>query len=138
MRRLVVVGNVDSPGQGLLMPLGGHGIASCGQFRQEERPVAVGVKYARALCVRHDDMHIGRIFRTRCVFDGKFKRQRILRGGCLERLRFLLPDAATDIGHCALGLLWRQRVREGSEHQRSHNKTEGNYPSCDKRCAFQL
>ncbi len=110
MRRLVV-NDMDSPGQGLLMPLGGHGIAPRRQFCQEEWSGAVCVQHARALRVGYDDVHIGRICCARCVFDGKFKRQRILRSGSLERLRFLLPNATTDVGHSTLGLLWRQRLR---------------------------
>ena len=69
----LVVGDMDSPCECLLMPLSGHGIASRRQFRQEERSVAVCVKHGRALCVGHNDVHIGRIFRTCCVFDGKFE-----------------------------------------------------------------
>ena len=127
---------MDRPGQCLLMPCGGHGIAPRWQFRQEERPLAVCVKHTRALCVGHDDVHIGRILRARGVFDGKFERQWILRGGRLERLRFILPDATTDIGHRALGLLRREGPWYGGERQRGHEKATEHQPGCDKRCAL--
>src|SRR5262249_47784946 len=76
----LVGGDMDSPGESLLMPLGGHGIAPGWQFCQEERPLAGCIKQALALGVGHDNVHSGRILRARGMFDGKFERQRILRG----------------------------------------------------------
>ena len=129
----LVGGHVDRPGQRLLMLLGGHGVASCRELRQQKRPLTLRVQHARALRVRDDDVDIGRKLRRRCVGDGEFEIQRILPGGCFERLRFLRPDTTTDVGHAALSLLWRQRARQGSERQRGYEQADDDDPGCDKR-----
>jgi hypothetical protein len=66
-------GHVDRPGQRLLMLLSGHGVASCRELRRQKRSLTLRVQHALALCVRNNDVYIGRKLRTRCVCDGEFE-----------------------------------------------------------------
>ena len=98
--------HADPMGQGRTLIRRADQIVTGRQLDQEEWSLTPGIEKHMPLRQAYSRMDLRNKGLMSLASGGKFEDQGILTERCRKRLRFLMPDAATDIGDGALRVGW--------------------------------